>query len=155
MSFFKGLKSMVSKNVTFHNLVKFGGQALSFIPGVGGVASGVVANLQDAHDAKKAGRQAEADALVQQATTAVADGAQTIGGQFLRQTMSKGYDALTPSVKAGAGDVGAAVADESIKSWFTKHWQVVAGGVAGFFALIYFVSHSGGSRGGHKVHYKH
>ena len=150
MSFFKGIGKMIKKNVNFHTLVKVAGQGLTMLPGVGGIAGGVVQNLQEAHDAKKQMNNEASQQAIQNASTLAGQAGGTIAGQFASQTMQKAYDSAGNEIKQGIGKVGAEVANSSIKEWFKKHWKAVAGGVAGLIVLIVVAVRAFGHRGAKK-----
>ncbi|MGL2964654.1 hypothetical protein ACSVH2_12600 [Flavobacterium sp. RSB2_4_14] len=136
MSFFKGIGKMIKKNVNFHTLVKVAGQGLSMVPGVGGVAGGVIQNLQEAHDAKKQANEEQAQQAIQEAANQAGTAGGTIAGQFITKTMTKAYDSAGAEIKTGLGKVGAEVANSTIKEWFKKHWKAVVGGVVGLVVVI-------------------
>jgi hypothetical protein len=127
MGFFKGIGKFIKKNVNIKTAIKGVGQAGSLIPGVGGVVAGTIGQLQDAHYAKKEQRQAEANALVEQAAQNLGSAGGTIAGQFASKTLQNAYANASDEVKAGLGKVGANVADHTIKEWFKKHWKLVVG----------------------------
>lgn len=136
MSFFKGISSSVNKNVSFHNLVKVVGKGASFVPGVGGVASNVVETMQSAHDAKKANRRAEAQALVESAGNQAGAYVGTQAGQFVAVAGNRALESANKEVKEGLGKAGASVADMGIKEWFKKHWWHVGAVLLGLFLLF-------------------
>jgi len=136
MGFFKGIGKMIKKNVNFHTLVKVGAQGLSMVPGVGGIAGGVIQNLQDAHDAKKAANDEQAQIALDNASTQAGNAIGTNAGKFLAKTAQKAYDAAGNEIQSGLGKVGAEVANQSIKEWFKAHWKAVAGGVVGLVVII-------------------
>lgn len=136
MGFFKGIGKLIKKNVNFKTLVKVGAQGLGTLPGVGGVAGGVISNLQDAHEAKRAQRSDEAQMKLQQASSGAGKAVGSLAGQFASQTLQKAYDQAGNEIKDGIGKVGAEVANSSIKQWFKKHWKAVGGIVVGLVAVI-------------------
>lgn len=154
MGFFKGIGRLIKKNVNFHTLVKVGGQALGSLPGIGGLAGGVISNLQDAHDAKKQQRNDEADQYVQNASASAGRGLGTIGGKFASQTLQKAYATAGDEVKDGLGKVGSEVANSTIKQWFKKHWKAVAGIGVGTVTVIVVCVRWFGHKGHRKPAYK-
>jgi hypothetical protein len=149
MGFFKGIGNMIKRNVNFHTLVKVAGQGLSMVPGVGGIAGGVIQNLQEAHDAKKQMDEEQSQAAIEQAAQSAGNAGGTIAGQFISKTMAKAYDSAGVEVKQGIGKVGSEVANSAIKEWFKKHWKAVAGGVVGLAVIIFTAV-----KLGHRVHKK-
>ena len=149
MSFFKGIGKLIKKNVNFHTLVKVAGQGLSFVPGVGGVAGGVISSLQEAHDAKRANNEAQTQQALENASTQAGNAGGTIAGQFISKTMQKSYDSAGSEIKIGMGKIGSEIANSTIKQWFKKHWKAVAGGLAGLLLLIFLVV-----KFGHRGHKK-
>lgn len=145
MGFFKNIGSMIKRNVNFHTLVKVAGQGVSMLPGVGGLAGGVIQNLQAAHDAKL--EQNEADS--QQAIADAAANTNTIASQYASQVV-KG---LPAAAQKGIANAGADVADATITVWFKRNWKKVVGGAVAFFALIWAVVHFSKGRH-HKPTYK-
>lgn len=154
MSFFKGIKSGIKKNVSFHNLVKVVGKASSFIPGVGGLTSNVVETMQSAHDAKKANRREEAKMLVDNASSQVGDYAGTQAGQFISNAGNKALDSANYQIKQGLGKAGASVADMSIKEWFKMHWLHLVIGVTALFLLFGLSARLMGKSSKSKVPYR-
>ncbi|SNS02519.1 hypothetical protein [Flavobacterium sp. ov086] len=154
MGLFKKIGNAVKKGlkqVSLKNVVKIGTPLLSAIPVFGGIAQNVVSGISDAHELKKqekaardAGNQQQADLLAQQAAQAAAQSGAYVGQQAgsVVKAFSKGAtDELiaqtSASTKSAAGNVGAAIADESIKAWFSLHWkQLLIGlGIVGAFVF--------------------
>jgi hypothetical protein len=148
MSFFKGLSKVVKKNVNFKTLVKVAGKASSLIPGVGGQVSEVVSGMQQAHQEKKAGRQAEAQALVEQAAQTAGNALGSNAGKFISKTAKVAYDTAGNEVKEGAGKVGASVVDSTIKEWFKKHWWHVLAVIAGLLFIFKLLPRLFSGKGG-------
>lgn len=142
MGFFKNIGKAIKKNVSFKNLVKVATPIMGAIPIVGGAVQSVSQNLQDAHEAKKANRQAEADALNQQAyqTAGQAVGAvANAGTQMFAKGVTEGvYNGLSTGAKQGLGTVGAEVADSTLKAWFTKHWKQILIGLS-IVGILYLI----------------
>lgn len=128
MGFFKkigqGIKR-ATKQISFHNAVKLASVA---VPGIGG---SIIAQLQEAHDAKKAQNEAEA----QQALDNAAANTNTLVQDFGTKVVS-GLPSTTKNVLANAGSD---VADATIKVWFKKHWKAVTGIAVGVLAVIFTV----------------
>lgn len=137
MGFFKGIGKFIKKNVNIKTAIKTVGKAGALLPGVGGVIGGTIGQLQDAHYAKKEQREAEAQALVEQASQNMGQATGTIAGQFLSKTAQNAYANASEEVKAGLGKVGANVADHTIKEWFKKHWKLIVGFAVGLPLLIW------------------
>lgn len=140
MGFFKKIGKVVKKGlkqVSFKNLVKVGA---SFDP------TGIVGNLQGAHEAKKEAKayeaqqkRAEAEYMNQladqQATQAGINAVNYVGTKTNLQSFANG----------AVGGVGSTVVDATINSWFQKHWQKIALGVGALIGVI-FLLRRGGSR---------
>lgn len=162
MGLFKKIGSAIKKGVkqiSLKNVVKIGTPLLSMIPIVGGLAQNVVGGISASHEAKKqeqaaleAGNQAQAEYYAQQAQVlAQQAGAQVgqVAGSTLK-TFSKGAtDELiaqaSDNTKMVAGNFASAVADEGIKTWFTKHWHhllIGLGVIFGGFFLYKKTSHA-------------
>ncbi|MEO8534821.1 MAG: hypothetical protein ABI441_13775 [Flavobacterium sp.] len=155
MGLFKKLGNAVKKGlkqVSLKNVVKLGTPLLSMIPVVGGLAQNVVGGISEAHEAKKqekaaieAGNQAQADYYAQQAAQLAAQSGALVGQQAggIVKAFSKGAtDELiaqtSASTKAAAGNVGAAIADESIKAWFSMHWKQLLIGLGVIGAFVFY-----------------
>jgi hypothetical protein len=156
MGFFKKIGSAIKKGVkqiSLKNVVKIGTPLLSMIPVVGGLAKDVVSGVSASHEAKKLAKQAEeaGNAELAAAYQAQADQLAATSGQIVGQqagsvlsAFSKGAkDEMVATASAGlkttAGEVGAEIADQSIKAWFIKHWWhlglallAVVGGIFAF-----------------------
>jgi uncharacterized protein YjbJ (UPF0337 family) len=147
MSFFSGAKKMIKKNVNFKTLVKVGTMASGLVPVIGGSLQTTMGSLVDAHNAKKAGRQAEAQAKLQEAADTAGNAIGSNAATFISKTAKKAYDTASEEVKAGAGQVGASVLDSTINEWFKNHWKLIAGiagGLVGAFFIIPKLMHSSG-----------
>lgn len=153
MGFFKKIGTAVKKGVkqiSIKNLVKVGTPFLSMIPLVGGVAQGVVENASASHEAKKQAQRAEADGRLEEAAALMAQSdmlAKTSGAAVGQQAgsvfkaFSKGVtdEAIAQTsqgAKTAIGDIGAAMTDETIKSWLTKHLKHIAIAVVGVVASV-------------------
>jgi cellobiose-specific phosphotransferase system component IIA len=149
MSLFSGLKKLsLKKTFSNSNIKKFGIQLSGLIPYAGGAVQTSLQAISDAHDAKKANRQAEADAKVQEASTVIGDTAGTIAGQLLSQSANKAVASASREVQQGAGQVGAQVVDFTINEWLKKHWSLllgVLGGLIGLFVILPRILHRGNS----------
>lgn len=154
MGFFKGIGKMIKKNVNFKTLVKVGAQGLGTLPGVGGIAGGVISNLQDAHEAKRAHNAEVAQAKLEQASNSAGGALGSLGGKFASQTLQKAYDTAGNEVKDGLGKVGAEVANSTIKQWFKKHWKAVVGILAGVITIIVVAVRWFGHKGHKKPTYR-
>lgn len=164
MGLFKKIGEAVkkgAKQISLKNVVKIGTPLLSAIPVVGGVAHSVVTNISAAHEAKKqeqaaikAGNEAQAEyykqIAEQQSQIAGAQVGQQAGGllnAFQKGATNELIAVTSKGTKEVVGMVGAEVADESLKSWFTKHinkFLIGLGVLVGGF-LIYKKS-SGGKK---------
>lgn len=143
MGFFKKIGSAIKKNVSFKNLVKVATPIMGAIPFVGGTVQNISQNLQDAHEAKKANKQAEADYNNQ---LAIASAGQTVGAVanaganiFGKAVMTGVNDGLSTGFVQGSGQVGSTILSSTIKVWFQRNWKIVLGAVAGLIALIWFI----------------
>ena len=154
MSFFKGLTKVVKKNVNFKTFVKVAGKAAAFIPVVGATAGSVVEGLQASHSAKKQGRQAEAEALVEQSANQAGTAVGTIAGQFASKTASQAYRTASDSFKEGTGQVGAQIVDSTISEWFKKHKTKVFIALGGLFLWFVVAPRMRGGRSNNRVMYK-
>lgn len=144
MGFFKnigkGLKKAV-KQVSFKNLVKVAGSGLSLVPGVGGIAGGLIQNMQANHEAKKQEQQMIAEQQAQQQAYDQAM-SQEQARLSIKDVVNAGVGgALTGvgSAIAGTqqvGNIGAKVTDSTIKAWFKMHWWKVLIGLSAFLLLI-------------------
>ncbi|KFF15082.1 hypothetical protein [Flavobacterium hydatis] len=140
MGFFKKLGNAVKKGVkqiSLKNAVKFGTPLLGAIPVVGSTLKDVVTGISEADQLRKQAREAEeqgkladAQALQQQADyLAQLKGAQVgqQAGGVIKAFTKGATDEMLASVsntsKEFVGNVGASVADQSIKAWFKKHWK--------------------------------
>lgn len=140
MGLFKKLGNAIKKGVkqiSLKNVVKIGTPLLSMVPVVGGLAQGVVSNLSASHEAKKqeqaainAGNEQQAEyyrqLAEQQAQLAGAQVGQQAGGvlnAFTKGASNELIASTSQTAKSVAGNVGAEIADESIKAWFLKHWK--------------------------------
>jgi hypothetical protein len=154
MGFFKKLGNSIKKGVkqiSLKNVVKIGTPLLSMVPIVGGLAQNVVGGISEAHELKKQARQAEEEGRIAeaQALQAQADYLAKLQGANVGQqagsiikTFTKGAtDEMLASAsqtsKEFAGNVGASVADESIKAWFKKHWKKMLIALAAIIAGVY------------------
>ncbi len=170
MGLFKKLGNAVKKGVkqiSLKNVVKVGTPLLSMIPVVGGLAQGVVSNVSAAHEAKKqekaaieAGNQAQADYFSKLAEEKALLAGATVGAQTgnVVKTFSKGVtDELiaqtSSSTKKVAGDIGAEIADQSIKSWFSKHLNKILIGSAVIFGGWFILKKQGVKRTNQKKRY--
>lgn len=155
MGFFKKIGSAIKKGVkqiSLKNVVKVGTSALTMIPVVGGVASDIVGNISASHEAKKlakqaeeAGNQALADAYNNQADTLAATAGQVVGQQagnvlsaFAKGATNEMIAQTSNGVKSAAGNIGAEIADQSIKSWFVKHWWHLGIGLLALIGGVFF-----------------
>lgn len=140
MGFFKKLGNSVKKGfkqISLKNAVKLGTPLLSMVPVAGGLLTNVVGGISEAHEMKKQAREAELQGRLEeaQALQAQADylaklqGAnvgQQAGGvikAFTKGATDEMLASASQTSKEFAGNVGASVADESIKAWFKKHWK--------------------------------
>lgn len=160
---FKKIAKAIKKNVSFKNVVKGVAKFGSFIPVVGGVASTVVGSLSDAHEAKKAQRQALAEAEAMNAQ-AMAQMSNTEKSQLVNEALVKSASTGTPikdilngalgGALSGAGNVLAGdssvvnatsnLADNTIMATLKKNWAkylgiLVVGAVIiwGFVKLVF------------------
>ena len=139
MSFYKGIAQAVKKNVSFKNLVKIGTMASAYIPMVGPSVQGVMSGMSAAHESKKQGKKAQAQAQIEQASQIASQAIVSNGAQFLNKTAKKVYDSAPQAIQEGAGQVGASVIDSSIKEWFKEHWKLLVGITVGIIGLIFIV----------------
>ncbi len=118
MGFFKnigkGIKKFAKKNLNLKTLVKVGGMV---------DPSGVVSGLQESHYLKKAGKKAEAE---ERAAQAGADGVNYVKENTLFGSMLKG----------ATGEVGAGAVDDTMNSFFKKHWLKLVGGIVAIVVLV-------------------
>lgn len=139
MGLFKKIGSAIKKGVkqiSLKNVVKLGTPLLSMIPIAGGLAQNVVEGISASHEAKKLAKKAEEEGnlALAQAYQAQADQLASTSGAIVGQqtgnvlsAFAKGAkDEMVATASAGikttAGEVGAEIADQSIKAWFIKHW---------------------------------
>jgi hypothetical protein len=157
MGFFKKIGASLkkaTKQISFKNLVKVATPLMGAIPIAGSFLQGTVENLSAAHQAKKDGRAAEAEALKQQ----VLDNVGVVAGGVLEkasvpfgEALVEGvYNGLSGGVKNAAAKSAASMADLTLKAWFTKHWKHILMAVGGIVALVIiwkkFLSNPKGSR---------
>lgn len=138
MGLFKKIGSAIKKGVkqiSLKNVVKVGTPLLSMVPVVGGLAQNVVSNISAAHEAKKqeqaaieAGNAEQAQYYAQlaaqngiQAGAVVGQQAGSVLNAFSKGATQELIAQTSAGTKAAAGQVGAEIADQSIKAWFTKH----------------------------------
>jgi hypothetical protein len=150
MGFFKKIGTAVKKGVkqiSIKNLVKVGTPFLSMIPLVGGVAQSVVENTTASNEAKKQAQQAEnegrlleaealykqSDLLAKTAGSAVGQQAGSVLKAFSKGVTDEAIAQTSVGLKNNIGDIGATMADESIKSWLKMHWKHL---VYGFVAIV-------------------
>lgn len=158
----KALKKFVKKNVRFKTLVKGVAKFGSFIPVVGGIASQVTGQLSDQHEAKKAERQALAEAEAMNAQ-AMAQMSNTEKSELINNSMVQAH-ATGKSIKevlqgalggalSGAGGVLAGdtsvvnatsnLADNTISETVKKNWPKylawLAAGALVVVGLVKFV----------------
>lgn len=160
MGLFKKLGNAIKKGVkqiSLKNVVKIGTPLLSMVPIVGGLAQDVVGGLSAAHEAKKqekaaieAGNQQQAEYYRQLAEAEALKSGAVVGQQAgsIVKTFSKGAtDELiaqtSASTKAVAGNIGAEIADQSIKAWFTNHWKHLLIALGVIVGGIFFYKKSG------------
>lgn len=157
MGFFKNIGKAIKKNVSFKNLVKIATPVMGAIPIVGGAVQSVSQNLQDAHEAKKAAKNAQseydrqvAEQLAQQkANEAYLTAGQTVGavanagGQIFAKAVTEGaYAGLGTGAQQGLGTVGAEIADSTISAWFKKHWKHILIGLSVIGAIYLIRKHN-------------
>lgn len=159
MGFFKKLGNAVKKGVkqiSLKNVVKIGTPLLGAIPLVGGLAQNIVTGISEADAMKKQARQAEeegriADALALQQQAdylAKLQGAQVgqQAGSVIKAFTKGATDEMLASAsntsKGFVGNVGASVADQSIKAWFKKHWKKMLIALAAIIAGVYIYKKS-------------
>ncbi|MBP1224494.1 hypothetical protein [Flavobacterium sp. 1355] len=143
MGFFKKIGTAIKKNVSFKNLVKVATPIMGAIPFVGGTVQNISQNLQDAHEAKKANKQAEEEYNKQMALSTASQAVGAVanaGSQIFAKAVTTGInDGLSTGFVQGSGQVGATVVSSTIKVWFQRNWKIVLGAVAGLIALIWFL----------------
>jgi hypothetical protein len=150
MGFFKKIGQAVKKGVkqiSLKNIVKLGTPLLSMIPIAGGLAQQVVEGASAAHEAKKQAKlaeqqgqvelaqayEAQAQALAQQSGAVVGQQAGSVFKAFSKGASNELIAQTSQSAKEVAGNVGAEIADQSIKAWFKKHLTAI---IVGAIALI-------------------
>lgn len=121
----KGIKKFAKKNLNLKSLVKVGGMV---------DPSGLVAGMQEAHYAKKAGKEAEAQAIAQNA------GANAF--QYVKDNTLFGS-----AFKGATGEAGATAVDSSITTWLKSNWWKVLIPIVGIVVLVRFMRPQGSSRG--------
>ena len=125
MGFFKNIgkkiKSFAKKNINFKTLVKVGGMV---------DPSGLVGGLQAAHYAKKEGKEAEAQAMAQQA------GSQ--GMEYLQNNTIFGG-----AIKGATGQVGATAVDSTMSTWLKSNWWKVLIPIVGIVLIVKFMRPQG------------
>jgi hypothetical protein len=138
MGLFKKIGKAVKKGlkqVSLKNVVKIGTPLLSMIPVVGGLAQNVVGGISEAHEARKqekaaieAGNQQQAEYWAQVAQEKAATSGALVGQQaggvfknFAKGATNELIAQTSAGTKEAAGSIGAEIADQSIKAWFTKH----------------------------------
>ncbi|MBF4491043.1 hypothetical protein IR010_00710 [Flavobacterium sp. MR2016-29] len=146
MGFFKKIGTAIKKNVSFKNLVKIATPVMGAIPFVGGAVQNLSQGLQDAHELKKAGKAADAEAL-KQATLSYAGeqvgAVANAGMQMFTQGVTEGaYAGASVGVQNGLGTIGASVADSTIKAWFKLHWKHILIGLSVIGAIYLLVKHN-------------
>ncbi|MBO9584663.1 MAG: hypothetical protein J7574_10945 [Flavobacterium sp.] len=143
MGFFKKIGTAIKKNVSFKNLVKVATPIMGAIPFVGGTVQNISQNLQDAHEAKKANKQAEEEYNKQLALNSASNAVGAVanaGSQIFAKAITTGVnDGLSAGFVEGTGQVGATVVSSTIKVWFQRNWKIVVGAVAGLIALIWLL----------------
>jgi hypothetical protein len=130
MGFFKNIGKAIkkgAKQISFKNLVKVAG---------GLDPSGIISGIQDAHYLKKAGKEEEAQRLIDDQMQKAAVPMQSIASQITAQLASSAYAGVDDGLKRSAGVVGASVMDNAIVQWFKKHLKHIAMGVGGLIAVI-------------------
>jgi len=160
MGFFKkigeGIKK-ATKQISFKNLVKVVKTGVSFVPGVGEIAGGVIGNLQQAHEDKKAAAAAQndydrqvAEYNASQAAQAAAAGAGqitgTVAGQFTNSLIKNTYAGASQGFQNGVNEVGSQVASGVLKQWFADNWKKLAvglGAVVTAFAIFKLATRRG------------
>lgn len=155
MGLFKKLGNAIKKGVkqiSLKNVVKLGTPLLSAIPVVGGLAQSVVSNISASHEAKKqeeaaikAGNEQQAEYYRQLAEQqALLAGAQVgqQGGSVIKTFTKGATDELiaqtSASTKKVAGDIGAELTDQTIKSWFGLHWKHLLIGLGVIGGVLFF-----------------
>lgn len=143
MGFFKKIGTAIKKNVSFKNLVKVATPIMGAIPFVGGAVQNISQNLQDAHEAKKANNQAQAEYNQQQALAVASQTAGAVANAganiFGKAVMTGVNDGLSAGFVEGSGQVGSTIVTSTIKVWFQRNWKIVLGAVACLIALIWFI----------------
>lgn len=151
MGFFKKIGTAIKKNVSFKNLVKVATPIMGAIPFVGGTVQNISQNLQDAHEAKKANKQAEEEYNKQLALNSASQAVGAVanaGSQIFAKAVTTGInDGLSTGFVQGSGQVGATVVSSTIKVWFERNWKIVLGAVAGLIALIWFLRRDSNNSG--------
>ncbi|KAF2338205.1 MULTISPECIES: hypothetical protein [Flavobacterium] len=151
MGFFKKIGTAIKKNVSFKNLVKVATPIMGAIPFVGGTVQNISQNLQDAHEAKKANKQAEEEYNKQLALNTASQTVGAVanaGSQIFAKAVTTGInDGLSTGFVQGSGQVGATVVSSTIKVWFERNWKIVLGAVAGLIALIWFLRRDSNNSG--------
>ncbi|WP_433763783.1 hypothetical protein [Flavobacterium ginsenosidimutans] len=151
MGFFKKIGTAIKKNVSFKNLVKVATPIMGAIPFVGGTVQNISQNLQDAHEAKKANKQAEEEYNKQMALNTAGQTVGAVanaGSQIFAKAVTTGInDGLSTGFVQGSGQVGATVVSSTIKVWFERNWKIVLGAVAGLVALIWFLRRDSNNSG--------
>ncbi len=143
MGFFKnigkGIKKL-TKKIELKGLVKgiknFGG----FIPGVGGVVSGVIGQISDQHEAKKLAREQHAQELgMQQAVQAEAI---RTGNPDIKDILNGAVGGALSgagTVLAGssqATDAGAKLVDGTMSTWLKTNWLKLVGFISAVTIFI-------------------
>ncbi|MFV8344586.1 hypothetical protein [Flavobacterium sp. ZB4P13] len=115
------------------------------IPIAGGLAQNIVEGASAAHEAKKQAKlaeqqgklelaqayEAQAQALAQQSGAVVGQQAGSVFKAFSKGATNEMIAQTSQATKEVAGNIGAELADQSIKSWFKKHMTaIIVGGVA-------------------------
>ncbi|MDI5895828.1 hypothetical protein [Flavobacterium algoritolerans] len=148
MSIFTKIGKAVKKGVkqiSLKNLVKVGTPFLSMIPLVGGQVQQTIEGVSASAEAKKQAKiaeaqgqaelakayQAQADALAQTAGQNVGQQVGTVFNAFAKGATKEATAQISTGAKEVAGNIGADLADESIKSWIKKHMTaLIVAGVA-------------------------
>jgi hypothetical protein len=144
--FFKKIGKAIKKNVSFKNVVKGVSKFGSFIPVVGGFASQITGSLSDAHEAKKAERQAlqEAEAMNAQAMAQMSNTQKTelvnnavMTSQATGKSVKEILQGALGGALSGAGGVLAGdtnvvtatsnLADNTIMETIKKNWAKYLG----------------------------
>jgi hypothetical protein len=133
----KGIKK-ATKQISIKNAIKLAGNAVSTLPGVGGVVGSAILNAQDAREAKKQQQQANYET----AMTKFQDNTQEVGKTLASQGVQSLWNGANEGFKDGTQKVGANIIQGSLMQWFKKYWYIPVS----IIVTLYFVMKKNNSR---------